>query len=98
MQSVQRHPPTATNGDIAGGMNVDLLYMARRLADKFSRLTPGEKPVMLGRLKQYNPALHDTVMGLMMSGGNGPTAASQASARPLPMQRAPRRGPEAAQV
>jgi hypothetical protein len=98
LQSVQRHPPTATNEDIAGGTNVDLLYMARRLADKFSRLNPGEKPVMLGRLKQFNPALHDTVMGLMMSGGNGPTAAAQAAARPLPMQRAPRRGPEAAQV
>jgi hypothetical protein len=98
LQSVQRHPPSATNEDIAGGMNVDLLFMARKLADKFSRLNPGEKPVMLGRLKQYNPALHDTVMGLMMSGGNGPTAASQASARALPLQRAPRRGPEAAQV
>ena len=98
LQSVQRHPPSATNEDIAGGANVDILYMARRLADKFSRLNPGEKPVMLGRLKQFNPALHDTVMGLMMSGGNGPTAAAQASARALPMQRAPRRGPEAAQL
>ena len=98
LQSVQRHPPSATNEDIAGGMNVDLLFMARKLADKFSRLNPGEKPVMLSRLQKYNPALHDTVVGLMMSGGNGPTAASQAAARPLPLQRTPRRGPEAAQV
>ena len=98
LQSIQKHPPSATNEDIAGGANVDILYMARRLADKFSRLNPGEKPVMLGRLKRFNPALHDTVMGLMMSGGNGPTAAAQAAARALPMQRTPRRGPEAAQL
>ncbi|CAB4131679.1 hypothetical protein UFOVP276_76 [uncultured Caudovirales phage] len=98
LHSVQQHPSSTSNTDIAGGQNVDLLFMARKLADKFSRLNPGEKPVMLGRLKELNPTLYSTVTGLMMSGGNGPTAAAQASARPLPLQRAPRRGPEAAQV
>jgi len=98
LQSVQQHPVSASNADIAGGQNVDLLFMARKLADKFSRLNPGEKPVMLSRLKELNPILYSTVTGLMMSGGNGPTAAAQASARPLPLQRTPRRGSEAAQI
>jgi len=98
LSSIQQHPATATNTDIAGGMNVDLLYMARQLADKISRLTPAEKPVTLRRLQERSPELHDTVVGLMMSGANGPTAASAASARALPMQRPPQRGPEAAMV
>jgi len=98
MSSVQQHPATATNSDIAGGMNVDLLYVARQLADRISRLTPAEKPVTLRRLQERSPELHDTVVGLMMSGANGPTAASAASARGLPKQKPPQRGPEAAMV
>jgi hypothetical protein len=98
MSSIQQHPASATNSDIAGGMNVDLLYVARQLADRISRLTPAEKPVTLRRLQERSPELHDTVVGLMMSGANGPTAASAASARALPKQRPPQRGPEAAMV
>ena len=98
MSSIQQHPATATNSDIAGGMNVDLLYVARQLADRISRLTPAEKPVTLRRLQERSPELHDTVVGLMMSGANGPTAASAASARGLPKQKPPQRGPEAAMV
>ena len=98
MSSIQQHPASATNSDIAGGMNVDLLYVARQLADRISRLTPAEKPVTLRRLQERSPELHDTVVGLMMSGANGPTAASAASARALPKQSSPQRGPEAAMV
>jgi hypothetical protein len=98
LQSVQKYSAATSNEDIAGGQNVDILVMARKLADRFSRMNPGEKPVVLKRLRDYNPTLYSTVTGLMMSGGNGPTAASQAAARPLPLQRAPRRGPEAAQI
>jgi hypothetical protein len=94
--SIQQHPASATNSDIAGGMNVDLLYVARQLADRISRLTPAEKPITLRRLQERSPELHDTVVGLMMSGANGPTAASAASARALPGQKPPQRGPEAA--
>ena len=98
MSSIQQHPASATNSDIAGGMNVDLLYVARQLADRIARLTPAEKPVTLRRLQERSPELHDTVVGLMMSGANGPTAASAASARALPRQKPPQRGPEAAMV
>ena len=94
--SIQQHPASATNSDIAGGMNVDLLYVARQLADRISKLTPAEKPITLRRLQERSPELHDTVVGLMMSGANGPTAASAASARALPGQKPPQRGPEAA--
>jgi len=98
MSSIQKHPASATNSDIASGTNVDLLYVARKLADKISRLTPAEKPVTLRRLQERSPELHDTVVGLMMSGANGPTAASAATARSLPMQKPPQRGAEAALV
>lgn len=91
-----RHIPTGTGPDeLAGQTNVDLLLMARQIADRLSAMEPAEKAGSLQQLRSNNPELYDTVLGLMMSGSNGPSRASAAAARPLPAQRPPRRGPEA---
>jgi hypothetical protein len=98
LRSVQKFSPTDTNEDIAGAANVDLLHAARQIADRVSAMPQTERPGVLVRLKQHSPELHDTVLGLMMSGSNGPSHASAAAARPLPEQRTPRRGPEASLI
>jgi len=95
LQSVQPVAPTATGEDLAGKSNVDLLLLGRGLADKLSALDPSQKPQALAQLKEMQPQLHDVVLGLMMSGANGPSQAGAAAARPLPEQRPARRGPEA---
>jgi len=97
-QTIQRHPAGTSNSQIAGGMNVDLIVAARRLADRIMSQPTQTRPQILARLKEVNPPMHDAVLGLMMSGGNGPTQAAGAAARPLPEQKPPRRGPEAALV
>lgn len=98
LQSVQPVPSGSSGQDLAGKQNVDLLLLARQIADRVSRLTPAEKSVVMQRLSETSPELHDAVQGLVMSGLNGPSVASAAAARPLPMQRPPRRGPESALV
>lgn len=98
MRTVQRHPEGTTNEDIAGAQNVDLLYAARQIADRIVRLPEIERPAVLQRLRQHSPELHDTVLGLTVSGSNGPSQAAAAAARPLPEQKSPRRGPEAALI
>ena len=95
LQSVQKMPTSATNEEIAGGMNVDILSMAKQLADRISRLHPGEKPGVMQKLQASSPELYAAVMGLNVSGGNGPSQAAEAAARPLPTQKPARRGPEA---
>lgn len=95
LQSVQPIPPNTTGDELVGKSNVDLLLLGRQVADKIGNLGPIEKPGALSELKQMHPELHDVVLGLMMSGANGPTQASDAASRPLPEQRSPQRGPEA---
>lgn len=98
LRSVQPIPKNASLQDVAGSQNVDILLAARQIADRVVKLPIAERQEVLNRLQQYSPPMFDTVQGLIMSGPNGPSAASAASARPLPQQRAPRRGPEAALV
>jgi hypothetical protein len=80
------------------GADAQLLVTARKLADRVAQVPMGNRQEVLGRLQTASPELYSAVLGLMASGGNGPSAASSASARPLPQQRAPRRGVEAALV
>lgn len=98
LRSVQPLAPKATGEDLAGKTNVDILLMGRRVADKMSGLDPVSRPQAMAQLRQQQPELYDVVLGLMMSGGNGPTQAGAAAARPLPEQKPPRRGPEAALI
>jgi predicted RNA-binding Zn-ribbon protein involved in translation (DUF1610 family) len=98
LRSVQPLAPNATGESLQGKQNVDLLLMGRQLADKFSAMDPAQKPAALTQLKMEQPELHDVVLGLMMSGGNGPTQAGSAAARPLPEQKPARRGPEASLI
>jgi hypothetical protein len=98
LRSVQPIPLTSTGEDFLGKTNVDLLLMGRQLADRFSGLDAMTKPQALAELKQRNPELHDVVLGLMMSGSQGPTQASTDSARPLPEQKPARRGPESSLI
>ena len=98
LRSVQPVPPSTTGEDLVGKQNVDLLLMGRKIADKISGLDHFQRPQALAQLKQHNPELHDVVLGLMMSGGNGPTQAGSDAARPLPEQKPARRGPESALI
>lgn len=93
MRSVQQIPAGATGEQLAGRSNVDLLYMGRQIADRINAMEPAVRPRALAQLKVQQPALHDVVLGLMVSGG--PTRAAAAAARPLPEQKPTRRGPEA---
>ena len=98
LSSIQQVPAGATVGDIAGSQNVDILLMARKIADRIAQVPQPQQQEVFTKLQTYSPELHDAVLGLMSSGSNGPSRASAASARPLPQQRAPRRGPEAGLV
>lgn len=93
MRSVSPIPQGATGEQLSGRSNVDLLYLGRQIADRINALDVTTKPRALAQLKAQQPALHDVVLGLMMSGG--PSRASAAAARPLPEQKPARRGPEA---
>jgi len=98
LRSVQKFSPGTTNEDIAGAQNVDVLYAARQIADRVVTLPEIERSPALAHLKNYNAELYDTVRGLMATGSQGPSAAAAGAARPLPEQRSPRRGPEAALI
>jgi len=95
LQSVQPIAPGATGESLSGKTNVDLLLMGRQVADKIGGLDPAMRMQALETVKSRSPDLHDIVLGLMMSGGNGPSQAGSAAARPLPEQKPSRRGPEA---
>jgi len=94
MRSVQPISPDATGESLTGKTNVDLLLLGRQVADRVRALGPTERPQALATIKGRSPDLHDIVLGLMMSGGNGPTQAGSAAARPLPEQKPARRGPD----
>jgi hypothetical protein len=70
--------------------------MGRRLADRLNAMDPVQRPRMLAEIRARQPELYDIVLGLMSAGG--PTRSAAAAARPLPTERAPRRGPEAALI
>lgn len=96
LRSVQRLPLNATGESVVSGrMNVDIMLLGRQIADKISALDQIQRPRALATLRQQHPDLYDVVLGLMVSGGNGPTRAASAAARPLPEQKPARRGPEA---
>ena len=76
-------------------MNVDLLAQAQYVAQYLLQLDENNRTMALMSLRQQSPEFYQTVLGLMqnMMGGS-----PGASAEPLPEQRAPRRGPEAAMI
>jgi len=92
LQTMQ--PFQQVEGEPTGQQNVDILYMAKRLADRFNSLSEIEKTQALTQLREENPPLHDLVLELMMNRPEGMAAAG----RPLPLQKPPRRGPESAQI
>jgi hypothetical protein len=98
LQQVNKIGPQTTGTDLAGRQNVDLLLLARQIADRVKALPPHRVPQALTVLRQRQPQLYDVVLGLMASGSNGPSRAATAAARPLPEQKPPQRGHEAALV
>lgn len=95
VRSVRPMPQQATGEAISGQQNVDILLLGRQIADRVSGMPPHVKPKVLAELRERSPELHDVVLGLMMSGSQGPTQSGTAAARPLPVDKPPRRGPEA---
>ena len=98
MQQVNKIPSNATGESMMGRQNVDLLLLARQMADRIKALGPAKTPRALSVLRTKQPELYDVVLGLMASGGNGPSRAATAAARPLPEQKPPQRGHEAALI
>ena len=92
LQSAQPIPPGTTGESLSGKTNVDLLLVGKQAADYITNLDPISRTRALANLKQTQPEMYDVVLGIMGSSGlpKGPTQA----ARPLPQERAPRRGPE----
>jgi len=80
----------------AGAVNVDLLAQAQYVAQYLSQLDENSQTMALMNLRQQSPEFYQVVLGLMQNMSQGSPEA--AAAEPLPEQRAPRRGPEAAQV
>lgn len=95
-QSVQPITPGTTGEQLAGRTNVDLLLMARQAADYIGRLDPISKSRALSYLQQTQPAMYDTVLGLI--GTAPPLEGTEQASRPLPQERAPRRGPQNALI
>lgn len=95
MSTVQPMPAQPTGEALAGRQNVDIMLLGRQIADSISNMGPAVRPQALTELQQRSPALHDVVLGMMASGGNGPSRAADAAARPLSEVKPPRRGPEA---
>jgi hypothetical protein len=94
-----KSPLTLQSVHVNGSSNdMQMVLLARKVADRIANVPMAEQQTVLTKLQEYNPDLHDAVLGLMTSGSNGPSAASAAAARPLPQQRSPQRGPEAALI
>jgi hypothetical protein len=73
---------------------VDLQLGAQQVADYIHGLSPVQQPLALREVRDRSPELYDMVLGLM---GGGPSNKARVSAaRPLPLEKPPRRGPEAA--
>lgn len=96
MQSVQPIPPGTTGEELSGQMNVDLMLMGRQVADYINRLDPISKARAMTHLKQTQPEMYDVVLGLI--GSMAPPKGPEQAARPLPQERAPRRGPESSLI
>jgi hypothetical protein len=78
-----------------GSVNVDLLAQAQYVAQYLMKLDENSRTMALMNIRQQSPEFYQTVLGLMQSmTGGSPGAAGE----PLPEQRAPRRGPEAAMI
>jgi hypothetical protein len=77
-------------------MNVDLLAQAQHVAQYLIQLDENSRTMALMSMRQKSPEFYQVVLGLMqnMMSGSG----SEAAAKPLPEQRPPQRGPEAAQI
>lgn len=82
-------------GSGEGGLNVDLLAQAQYVAQYLMRLDENSRTMALMSLRQQSPEFYQTVLGLMQ---NMTSSGPEAAAKPLPEQRAPRRGPEAALI
>jgi hypothetical protein len=94
-QTMKKLPPDATGEQIVQqGAGTDMFGMAQQLADQLGNMDPTSKVRALLEVKRKAPALHDVVLGLMAGGSKGRTS----SARPLPQQKPPRRGPESSLV
>jgi hypothetical protein len=94
MQQQMGQPATPEEG---GAMNVDLLAQAQYVANYLLQLDENSRLMALMGLRKQSPEFYQTVLGLMqslMSGGGSPGAAAE----PLPEQRPPQRGPEAAAI
>lgn len=89
--------PLVMGQEMKGGeVNVDMLAQAQHVAQYLLQLDENSRTMALMSLRKQSPEFYQTVLGLMqnmMRGGD-----SGAAAEPLPEQKAPQRGPEAALI
>jgi hypothetical protein len=96
VQSIQPIPPTATGESLSQQVNVDVLALAQQAAGYIKGLDPISQARALSHLKQTQPELHHAVYRLMTT--SNPVEGPEQSSRPLPQERAPRRGPQNALI
>ena len=77
-----------------GGGGLDIQQMAAQVVNYLNKLDEPTKYQELNRLRMEQPEVHRIVLQLLSQGGNGAGSANL----PLPEQKPPRRGPEAAQI
>jgi hypothetical protein len=105
MEPPEQDPASAANGAMPGGMasplneesefGADLVSIAKKIAARLDQMPDDQKQSHLIDLQQQQPQLYSFVLQLLQQSA-GAHVPSQA--QPLPEQRPPRRGPEAAAV
>jgi intein/homing endonuclease len=94
----QQDPMAGIQSPLNAGQNgaqPDLVAVAQQVASHLNQLPDHEKQMEMGNMQKTNPQLYSLVLSMVLTTAG---ADKPSNAAPLPEQRPPQRGPEAAMV
>lgn len=94
----QQDPMAGIQSPLNAGQNgsqADLMGIAQQVASHLNQLPDHEKQMEMGNMQKTNPQLYSLVLSMVLTTAG---ADKPSNAVPLPEQRPPQRGPEAAMV